>query len=230
MNKRSLREAFVKHSGRYDLVGSKTVDGENMPDYDVDNGADYYVDAAIKLLSKEVLSTRNIRHFIKTATAAFPGASIPNITHVDQVAVGGTPLGMALEADLMLSMSDETLTGTPTHWAECRDITFTFEKEEEEEESEEPETTTILIYPYPIIDTVMYISCWIHDPLVKDTDENWWSINYPEAVIDLAHAKLCTSQLDASKRTLESEVERIKIAVYKQDVRDEVRHLGSVIK
>lgn len=498
MNKRALREAFVKHSGRYDLVGSKTVDGERMPDYDVDDGADYYVDAAVKLLSKEVLSTRNIRHFIKTATAAFPGACIENITHVDQVSVGGTPLGMALEADLMLSMSNETLTGTPTHWAECRDITFTSEEEEEEdpeiewidittieqlqlighsteyplsgnyrlmsnidasvtktwndghgfvpigdranpftglfigrghvvsnlfietnperrmaqglfgwivsgevldlkvtgsvlgglyiggicgvndgnvercafsgdvigyvasgvvglnlrtvkdcyavgtvtasdpeniggcigwnagqvenlyaacvlvprggpmvggcigytdpptatsvncffdkdvagteqdlgtatpcttgqmkqqitftnwnftdvwsidvgvsypilkfvdeqqeEESEEPETTTILIYPYPIIDTAMYISCWIYDPLVEDTDENWWSINYPEAIIDLAHAKLCTSQLDASKRTLESEVERIKIAVYKQDVRDEVRHLGSVIK
>lgn len=125
MNRLQLREAFVKQSGRYNLVGSKTVLGERMPDYTVDDGADRYVDEAIRMLESEVLTTRNLRHYIRTATADFPGVAIPNIIHVKQVAIEDVALKMALESDLMKRLSLETDTGDPTHWLEAHDTIFT---------------------------------------------------------------------------------------------------------
>lgn len=116
MNKRQIREQVVKQSGRYGLVGVRTEDGIRVPDYGADNGADYFIDKALKSLAYNICVRQNMRHRVAVVSSNFPGVQIPELINVKKVSLNGLWLDMTTAEDVLGSMSAGIEEGTPKTW------------------------------------------------------------------------------------------------------------------
>ena len=88
----------------------------------------------------------------------------------------------------------------------------------------------ICIYPDADTGTELRISCWTVDHLTSVLDSNWFTTNYPRAVVDLTCAEVAASELNADRRVLDEAVGRVVRNILVQDIRDEVlSHSGRMV-
>lgn len=85
MNLLEARKLFVQHTGLYQLVGTKEVDGIKEPDYTVDNGADVYINEACRQLSEFMQIARLVKSKNFVLPAGATTLETPDLITVKQV-------------------------------------------------------------------------------------------------------------------------------------------------
>ena len=149
MNVLQATTRFVRMTGRYDLVGVKTVGVEDEPDYTVDNGAWHFLDAALEWLS-ENLKVRQNRFVHTVSVAAGTGyAYAEGLILADAVRWQDGDYSLRLEAISQEEIEDQDMTteGDPLAWAQVAEEEFDTGEvdtvtEEESEYTEDLSTTT----------------------------------------------------------------------------------------
>ena len=85
MNRVQLRTELVKRTGRYSLVGTKTISDTFYPDYTVDAGADAFLDSAVRRLDEQVSIRLNKRKFVASLTAEQELVAVPRLRSIASV-------------------------------------------------------------------------------------------------------------------------------------------------
>ncbi len=235
-----VRKTFVKQAGRYDLVGAEELDGVLVPDYTVDNGANYYINKAHKYLDDKIRVSNQRIHRTFTVAAEQYWLPVTNALAVHDVLVEGISL-TRIELPIWLWLhyggdqpqpvpwdeidipSRPPNPATPKWWARNLDnITVTV--------GEETITPQILFHAEAdqqyTMDVIYYAQ---RATLSDDGDESYWTLNEPELLIDCALMFLAGNILDDKSRLLRQEVEdKIRLIICRT-IREEVDGLGGKI-
>jgi len=194
MNLKQMRKLFAQHSGMRKYV--------TMPDYG-DNGANLLLQQGQKLLDfMQPAPGSNRSHLYDTAEGVYQ-VPLEGCRAVGSVyLLNSDGLSELTEKtteeirSLYTSSADEIDSGTPKYWAP----TSFLEPGEQDSTSDsfasvyydicfgkDYETPALLVLPPADgVYTLEVHGRWFTKKLVNDTDESWWSINYPLALVQAA--------------------------------------------
>ena len=233
MNLLELRQGVVRQSGRTDLVGfTLDPDGIRIPDYTTDRGVDKFINSAIKTLSQEIKTQDNVQHFTTTISEDAAGIAIPGFLQTMKrgVNVDGEVLCWIRQQDIRgYYDTDIDHTGKPVWWFRITRNSAFLEPYSYVEE-EETKYFEIGVYPIPDQEYTLTVSAWTFVPLLAVEDENWWSLNEPKSIIDLACAEIDASVLNADRRVLDDTLARVKLNLLSKDILEEEVWMGNEIR
>ncbi len=183
-----IRTKFIERSGRIDLVGE---DAGN-PDYEVDNGADWFINEGIRELDgylPEPMNTKTVSESIAAGTTSLTvsGLRVPLEVWCTDSSNNRWALNKKTQRALrenygvIFSAVDS---GSPSHWAIANQA-----------KSATPNTNMSLsiLPPADTTYTMEVLGHFWSDALEDNTDENWWTVNHPGLVVLAALYALETS-------------------------------------
>ena len=227
MNLLELRESLVRQSGRYDLVGYEVSEGERIPDYTTDKGANAFISRAVKRLSNEIRIKDNLQVVQVIVDEATAGLAIPGLLQVAEegVTLDGEPLNKSNQARIFSRLDvDIVHTGKPKLWFRITrkpGVPTGFVSDEV--------NYNLGLYPIPDKEYKVTVSCWTYDALLEDEDENWWSVYHPESIVDVACSEIDATNLNADRRVIEQVIDRVRFNLLSRDVLEDVIHRGNII-
>lgn len=190
MNLGEIREKFVEVSGRYDLV-EDTVNYNNATS---GVGADYFIQAGQRYLDRGLDNRMAVAEVVDTLslgsyTFDFPlvrGILGVHVLHDEKwVPLQRLSYGDFLERWDKFSEVDD---GTPSTWA------IEFERGGDSSSIDDGDATTestIYVMPPPDEDvSVKVLVRYSNDELSDDADTNWWSVAYPDLLVNAAQYAL----------------------------------------
>ena len=122
MTLQELRNRVVKQTGRYDLVGTKTVNSEDVPDMSSDNGIDHYINQAVRWLDESVPIKTRMLGCASTLAIDEHTIVVPRLQQVEYVTATDADDALVIltpaEIDWILNKYDTTEidSGTPAYW------------------------------------------------------------------------------------------------------------------
>ena len=192
-----LRQAFVRRSGRYDLV----VDPNGAaPDW-TDNGANYYLNLAIKWLDKKQLAPQSERRVYKAIESGDVGVSLTRCRAIKEVWVANADGRAPVERISFQEMRSaywkvtaDTVVNAPAVYTPARMRADVSELTVDQlavlatwADLYDDDLTTdsgVLFYPPADGDYILEVfGLFRQAELSDDDDVNYWSIDEPEAVI-----------------------------------------------
>lgn len=172
MNLLQIRQELVKKSGRYDLATT------GAEEFDTDTGADYYINAAIKTLDLEQEQGEQVQESSLSAgsslAAFYRVRQISRLVFLEEDAEVELIRKTFSQISQLYPLLTGTTVGTPGSWAIYA------------KNSMNPyiARTDILILPPPdAAVTVRAYGRFFSPSLVENTDENYWSIEYPQVLL-----------------------------------------------
>jgi len=232
MNLLQVRTKFKEISGRYDLV---LEDGS-------DNGADFYINEAVKWLDKTVETTKSWASYMEIVAANTLYVQFPFCRAIKEVWAATSEGRWQLEkkrlqdliAGYLTEPPAELTSGTPLYYApaltryipeDMSAITFaTF--------ATYLETLTITDYTYNAILLNVPVSLttlidvrglFFSIALEEDTDENYWSMVNPLLLVQAACKLVYTTSgnkpmLDITDRGLDGDLQRLEKDLVEQEI------------
>lgn len=180
MNLLDIRRLFVEHSGRYDLI-------EDVEDY-ADNGADFFIRAGQRVLDNKVNIWENediLELQIEPNQETIEASALSAVRTIDQVWLFDGDRGHRLErlflADFVNRFQRLPGNGLPGYFTEMVVRTT-------EGSTTVPEQgRKIMLGPAPDKRYDVFIrGRFFALPLNEDTNQNFWTMNYPHTLLQAA--------------------------------------------
>jgi hypothetical protein len=184
MNLLEVRQKFIKLSGRADLATTSTGSTEL---HDVDNGADFFINAAVRLLDREQENTTTESWFEKNISAGEFLVELTSCRNISQIwFVNSEGIETKLEwksfEELRVDYPElgSTDVGVPYNWARYPNVRNPLQLFE----GARLDTTSILIMPpTDAAITVKIYGKFYSAKLVNNMDENFWSMNHEDILV-----------------------------------------------
>lgn len=196
MNLGEVREKFVKFSGRYDLVNTD----------DSDNGADFFINAGQRFLDRRIDFRKGDGSYFEGLSADVWYLKLTGCRSLEKVFINTSEERWELVRKDLLWLYNKysdlisgTDSGDPLHWAPARlrglDITdktslgsfFSYVLAEAGNEDYQG----LVILPPPDESVVVELMGKFYSPeLSADSSESYWSVNFPETLINAALYRL----------------------------------------
>jgi len=177
MNLLAIRKLFVQHSGRHDLV-------HDVQSY-ADNGADFFINAGLRILDDKVEvgkneSIREIELEKGQAIIKLPLVRVPEKVRIVGSDDGSIFLTRMTYYDFRRKYGEGNDEGLPASYSMLTLRSNGLSAEDAGQKA-------IIIGPKPEHDYMMYVSGQFYsDPLLTDEDVNFWSVEYPHTLIQAA--------------------------------------------
>ncbi len=197
-----IRERLIIATGRTDLV----VDTTNY----ADDGADWYIQAGQRFLDDELPTPKSLAEVEKTISAGDASVSFPNIRAIETVRLQ--------ESGEQPSFLDRV--PLREFYNRFGDLTYLQNQAEQDKptryalgihrdgSASATELSERLIVFHPRADkeyTLVITTAYFSTPLEQDSDESWWSLQYPEVLVLAARRAI---EIDHRNRQGVQEFER----------------------
>lgn len=219
-----LRTQLVFETGYYHLVGTQSSGGDTVPDYTDDQGADYYLDTALRWLEREC------KHKGKRSKVNVSITGGDDSFDITARNVSG--IRLTDDDDFLTQVTEDWLfetygadltavsaVATPLYWAFKTGAAGA-------------ETQSVWIMPPPAADKTAEVYGHYWSVLGSgDSATNWWTVNFHDVILYIAMRLVNKQDLNVeADRALMDMIETVKRAIWTEDIMDEIQFFGDTIQ
>lgn len=219
-----LTTLLVTGTGHFELVGTQSSGGDLVPDYTVDAGAYRYINKSVRWWDRQARHASKVRKARIAIGAGDCQITVPGVFTVASMRLVSSMVFLTQSEENYLHENvGEDLEAldaveTPLYWARAV-----------KEVGDEDEVFWILPPPASA-DTVEVMGYFQTAAMTTGADTNWWTLNWPEAVLYVAMQMVNDVDLNPfTNATLKQMIEDVKRSVWTDDIMEEIAMFGSTM-